>query len=110
MRPIRDKIWQLGHNVVSTWIDESSKPLAMPQRDFDKKTAFKDLCEVSLAELVIMDLESVSTGKAVELGFALAQHQNKMIWTVGKEDHIFHTLADRNFRTWDEYFTELGKE
>ena len=104
LREMAHKLWELGHEVTSTWLGEVAKPESMEQRTFDKKLALKDLCEVSMADLVIVDtIQRSSTGGSdTELGYALGRFQNKMIWVVGPVRSIFHHLADCNFVTWDD--------
>jgi hypothetical protein len=98
------RLWELGHEVTSTWLGEVAKPESMRQMVFDHKLALKDLCEVSAADLVIVDtIQRSSTGGSdTELGYALGAFQHKMVWTIGPIRSIFHHLADMHFASWDE--------
>ncbi len=106
IRPVRDKLWQMGHEVVSTWLDEVKQPPAMTLDIFWKKLALKDLAEIKAADLLVLNTggPSVTGGKEVEFGFALGQFQNKLVYIVGPLRNVFHALCDRRFDTWDEFF------
>ena len=110
LRPIRDRIWALGHEVVSTWIDEVAKPGFMGQDEFNRKLAVKDFCEVSSASLVIIDtVERSSTGGSdSEFGFAFGQFHKKSVWVVGPKRSVFHQLADAHFEDWSMVLAVLG--
>ena len=104
MRPLRDQIWKLGHEVVSTWLDEVKYPETMDREIFFKKLALRDLAEIRSADLIIMDTidETPRGGREVELGFALGRFQSIEIWIVGPLRNVFHRLADLHFVNWDE--------
>lgn len=110
MRPIRDRIWALGHEVVSTWLDEVKHPETMDTETFYKKLALRDLAEIRSADLIIVDTidETPRGGREVELGFALGRFQGIEIWTVGPMRNVFHRLADEIFDDWDTAFLALG--
>lgn len=107
IRQHKEQLIQLGHNVLSTWLEEQVKPGGMTDEQFGRKMAAKDLQEIRAADCVILDLENPSKtmGKMVEFGFALAHH--KLIYAVGvpPTGSIFVLLADRTFATWEELFT-----
>lgn len=105
---MKDEIWQLGHQVLSTWLDEVAKPEFMNVLDFRIKLAIKDLCEVSAADLLILDSMESSGGKNFEAGFAFAHHQNKLFWVIGKCSNIFQELADDHFDSWDDCLKYLA--
>jgi nucleoside 2-deoxyribosyltransferase len=117
IREQKEKLFQLGHSVVATWLDEQIKPAGMTDEQFRRKMAAKDLQEIAVADCFILDLEkpSVTMGKMVETGFALAKH--KLVYVVAPEGtltggHIFLLLADKIFKSWDElydYFRENHK-
>lgn len=109
IRGNKEKLFQLGHSVVATWLEEQVKPEGMTDEQFRRKMAAKDLQEIAAADCFILDLEkpSVTMGKMVETGFALAKH--KLTYVVAPEGtltggHIFLLLADRIFTSWDELF------
>ncbi len=101
LRPWRDELWRIGHQVTSSWLDELSKPDGMPVEAFNRKLAIKDLAEIKEADCLIIDTDGASTtgGRYVELGYALANH--KLIYVVGPQRSVFLSLADRRFDTWD---------
>lgn len=104
IRPYADKLWERGHEVVSTWLNEVGRAEGMTTEEFWKKLAVKDLAEVNAADLLILDTADVTPrgGREVELGFALGRFQSKSVWLVGPVRNIFHTLVDRRFANWDE--------
>src|SRR5687767_978304 len=94
IREQKEKLFNLGHSVVATWLEEQIKPAGMTDEQFRRKMAAKDLQEISSADCFILDLEkpSVTMGKMVETGFALAKH--KLFYVVAPEGtltggHIF---------------------
>ena len=46
IRVMRDRLFMLGHNVLSTWLNEQIKPNGMTEEDFGRKMASKDLREI----------------------------------------------------------------
>jgi hypothetical protein len=110
IRPIRDRLWEMGHDVVSTWLDESVPPPGMPRAIFEKKLGLKDLVESAIADLVIVDLLEPSTtgGRYVEYGLALGRFQRQLVWLVGPLEGVFHYLADERFASWNECLLHLG--
>lgn len=110
MRPIRDKLWSMGHIIVSSWLDETVKPDFLSAHEWGRKLAEKDRAEVLSADLFLLDSESISTGKAVELGLALGQFHLKLIWIVGNPQHIFHHLADEILPDWESCFKKLEQQ
>lgn len=117
IRQYKEPLFQLGHSVIATWLEEQIKPNGMTDEEFGRKMAAKDLQEVTTADCVILDLEAPSktSGKMVEWGFALAKH--KLGYVVAPEGsmtkgHIFLMLADKVFASWDDllaYFAEHHK-
>lgn len=114
LRPIRDKLWAMGHEVVSSWLDEVAKPSPMTQDEFYKKLAMKDIAELMSADMVICDLgdKSTSGGRDTELGLALGSFAKKQVYLVGTPTSVFHRLVDRVYYTWDALLEEFpsGKE
>lgn len=106
IRGHKERLIQLGHNVMATWLEEQIKPVGMTQEQFDKKMAAKDLQEIAASDCLILDLENPSAtgGKMVEYGFALAKH--KLIYVVGepRTGQIFARLSDNIFPSWDALF------
>jgi nucleoside 2-deoxyribosyltransferase len=109
MRDVRDSLFKLGHNVLSTWLNEQIKPAGMTDEQFGRKMAAKDFREIQEADCFILDMAvpSRTAGKYIEYGFAQAHH--KLIYVVksGEEvttGHIFLRVADMIFETWDEAY------
>lgn len=109
LRPYADKLWAMGHEVVSTWLNEVAKPAQMTREEFWRKLAVKDLAEVNAADLLVIDTFDVTPrgGREVEFGFALGCFQRKTIYLVGPVRNVFHTLADRQFDDWDALLATL---
>jgi len=103
----------MGHEVVSSWLDETAQPDAMPRDVFFKKLAIKDVAEVQSADLLISDhIEpSTSGGRDIEFGIALARHQHIQVWIVGPPSSLspFHLLADARFTDWNECLAYLKR-
>ena len=109
LRPIRDKLWNLGHEVVSSWLDEVAKPAPMTDKEFFKKLAIKDIAELKSADLVIVDLmdKSSTGGRDIETGLALGAFSAKQVYLVGKPVCVFHELADKQYQNWDTLISEF---
>lgn len=103
LRPIRDSLWRLGHEVLSTWLDEVAPAAEMDEETFSRKLAFRDLAEIRSADLLLVDTfdETPRGGREVEYGFALGRFQGISIWIVGPYRNVFHRLSDRHFKSWD---------
>jgi hypothetical protein len=102
LRPYADKLWNMGHEVVSSWLNETSKPPCMPHAAFMRKLAFKDCSEIQSADLLIQDTFKMSYrgGAATEFGIALRAYQSKLLWIVGPVRSVFHYLNDKQFDSW----------
>ena len=107
LREPADRLWHLGHEVVSTWLQEVKKPESMTSDEFKKKLAIKDIAEVASADLIILDNRRSSGGKNCEWGVSLGQFQKKVLWLVGEPSNVFHYLADKRFKDWEEVYAEL---
>lgn len=109
IRPWAARVWELGHEMLSTWLQETSRLSALTTDEFFRKLAIKDLCEVYRADLLILETleQSERGGKENEYGFALGGFQNKLLWIVGPYRSVFHHLADRRFDTWEECIEAL---
>ena len=114
LRPIRDKLWAMGHEVVSTWLDEVAKPDNMTQDEFYKKLALKDIAELIASDLVVTDVITLTTsgGTDVETGVALGAFAKKQVYLVGTPRNVFHRLVDKQYNTWEQLLNEFpnGKE
>jgi hypothetical protein len=113
LRTVADDLWNLGHEITSSWLNETTKMEIMTRDEFWLRLARKDLQEIAAADLFIRDVHRIShTGGAdTEFGFALARHQHCLVWTVGHAPrNVFHTLADKHFDTWAACLRELKKD
>ena len=108
LRPIRDKFWKTGHEVIGSWLDEGAMPEGVTPAMYDKQLATKDLAELKAADCIILDLIDPSTtgGRMVEWGYALGHA--KLRYTVGENPCIFLALADIAFKTWDDLFCHFN--
>lgn len=106
IRQYKEKLFKMGHVVISSWLDEQIKPVGMTEKQFAVKMANKDLREIMAADCFILDTKNPSktAGKMVETGFAIANH--KLFYVVGDvpDEAIFCFLADKMFKDWDELF------
>lgn len=109
IRPFADQLWTKGHEVVSSWLNETAKPDGMSKQEFWRKLAIKDLAEVKQADCIILDTLDITPrgGREVEFGFALAHFQTKSIWLVGPVRNVFHELVDRRFDTWEQLILDV---
>jgi len=109
LRAVRERIWKAGHVVVSTWLDEIIKPEWLTKDQWFKKLAVKDLTEIKMADIMVLDtleklIPGAGGGRETEWGFALAQFQDKLVILVGPRNQAFHYLADLHFQTWEGFF------
>ena len=109
IRPFRDALWHMGHEVTSSWLDEVAQPANMTHNEFFKKLAMKDVSELMQADLVIVDvLEPSSTGgRDTELGLALGSFAKKQVYLVGPAVSVFHQLVDQQFNSWKDCLTAI---
>ncbi len=107
LRAEADRLWALGHEITGTWLQETTRPSCISPEEFKRKLAIKDLTEVAKADLLILDNRQSSGGKNCEWGVATQQYQHKLLWLIGEPSNVFHYLADRQFRDWDECISFL---
>lgn len=107
LRPLRDKLWKMGHEVISSWLDECAMPPGMTKDEFYRQLAVKDLTEVRAADCIILDTfdQSTTGGRMVEWGYSLGHP--KLKYVIGDADCLFLELADFKFKSWDELFTHF---
>jgi nucleoside 2-deoxyribosyltransferase len=110
MRKYRDKLFLMGHNVLSTWLNEIVKPDNQTSAQFGLKMADKDLREIAEADCLILDrlVPSTSGGKMIEYGAALILH--KLLYVVEPnmtDGCIFLRKADGIFDTWEQLLEHL---
>lgn len=106
LHEVRKQLWQLGHEVVSTWIDEGGS------KGDRKSLALRDLCQISQADVLILDTtsplaEDGGGGREFEAGFAIGQFQHKKVWRVGPEKNAFHSLIQKCFNSWNDVYIFL---
>lgn len=109
LRAEAHRLWELGHEVTGSWLNEVAKPYGMGKKEFWKKLAMKDVMEVGMADLIILDNRQSSGGKNTEWGIGIGQFQKKLLWLVGESSTVFHELADRQFSSWDELIDSIGE-
>jgi hypothetical protein len=102
-------MWELGIQVVGTWLNEVSRPPHMTEQEFMKKLAEKDRAEIQSADILIQDTFKMSArgGASTEFGMALQAYQTKSVWVVGPQRSVFHYLADKHFTSWQACLSHL---
>lgn len=114
LRIVRERLFKLGHEVISSWLDEIGRPEHMDHEIFSVKLGMKDLTEIRAADVFVIDTlsplaEGGGGGREFEYGFAFGQWHHKECWLVGDKNHAFHFLADRQFFAWDDILYYLGE-
>lgn len=108
LRAMAERLRLLGHEVVSTWLDEQDRPEWMPERKWQERLGAKDVAEVCQADAIVMDADGASTtgGRYVEWGVACHPRSLILRVVVGTlpPTDIFGKLADHQFATWDDLF------
>jgi len=110
LRQYRDELWKMGHQVVSSWLDETAVPEGMDTAVFGRKLAVKDIAEIVAADVFISDnFDKTTTGGLfIELGVALGRFQHIQIWEVGPHGRSpFHELVDHRFETWEDLLAHV---
>ena len=107
MKRVRRILEALNHEVVSTWLDEEGGQSYELNPDNGPGYAIRDRQEVEDADLLILDTleQSVTGGREVELGLALAKF--KRTWRVGPARNIFHTVVNHHFPDWETCYENL---
>lgn len=107
--PIRDKIREMGHEVLSSWLDEKSNPTGELTPELAGSYAIRDLMEIRQSNLIIVDTLDVTSrgGREVEYGYSLNNVFRMDSWVVGPKRNIFHYLANKHFNTWEEALDAL---
>lgn len=102
---------QMGYTIVGTWLDEevsTAAPAGWVLSPLSNEThtqyAKRDLAEVMLADLLILDTidDDNRGGREVEFGIALARGIPTVV--VGPLRNIFHHLATQHYCDWTEFF------
>ena len=102
LRPVAHAMWEMDIQVVSSWLDETSKPAHMGNAEFMRKLGEKDRSEIQSADILIQDTFKMSSrgGASTEFGLALQGYQTKSCWVVGPQRSVFHFMADKHFKSW----------
>lgn len=105
LRPVKAALLARGIPVTSTWIEADADSQPFEERALTE--ARRDLAEVRMATLMIIDTldESNTGGREVELGGMLIL--GKEVWRVGPPRNIFHYMIRNTYTTWDELFNAL---
>jgi hypothetical protein len=116
LRPWADRLWQLGHEVTSSWLHETKHPAHLRVEEWNGVLADKDVSEVCASDCLILDLDGESTtgGRYTEWGLVLYPGSMRLRFTVGGTEEVlknavFISKAHRRFATWDDliaYFKE----
>ncbi len=98
------------HRITSRWLDITQIETSDDNwATYAKDCAERDLADVDMADLLILDLPDPKVGKGglyVELGYALAK--GKMVWIVGNRTNVFcWTNGVKFFSTWEEAIRTL---
>src|ERR1022692_1563616 len=111
LREEANKLFQAGHQITGTWLQEIQKPSNLTESEWFKGLGIKDLAEVAAADCIIMDLdgESTSGGRFVEWGFALGRFNMLKILVGQKHYGVFNELADAKFTDWPAVLEYLAQ-
>lgn len=113
LRPIKARLQSLGFPVLSKWMDADNP--TDPSSDHDSvgddpkqslEEAERDCAEIPNALIFIIDTqeESLSGGRDVELGIAIAEHC--ALFRVGPARNVFH-YKPAEFKTWEDLIMNL---
>lgn len=111
LRLIRDKIKEMGYEVLSSWLSERPQAEAtgdvLDAHEKYRRYAKRDLTEIEACDLIIVDTIDVTKrgGREVEYGYAGALGKKR--WIVGPTRNVFHFLCNRHFDTWPEALQAL---
>ena len=109
LKPLRDRVQALGHEVVSTWLDEGS--LLPPTPEESWAYAIRDLGEVRVCDLLILDTFDVNErgGREFEAGVAFNGGATLGVLRVGPSRNVFHELLGA-YETWEAMLEWLGEQ
>ena len=108
--PVAALLMLAGHEVTSQWLMGTHKGSSNEEK---VEYALTDLNQIAdcetfvLFNLPVFEAEQ-SSGRNVELGYALAK--NKAIYIVGDGSCIFYTLADRYFADLSDFIANCTPE
>lgn len=107
LRAQADVLWGMGHEVVSSWLNETRRSKYLTEDEQNKKLALKDIVESCVADCIILDNRQRSSGKNTEWGVGIYSFHHKLLWIVYGCTAVFHSLADRHFDEWEDVFAYL---
>lgn len=112
LRVMAEKLWEKGHEITSSWLQETTKPSHLSYDQWMVQLATKDVAEVIQADCIIMDVtgDSTSGGRYTEWGVAVHPISPMLRYLVGGKRAAdssypygcFTHLAHRYFENWDE--------
>ncbi|MGH7184919.1 MAG: hypothetical protein ACREIB_01400 [Pseudomonadota bacterium] len=112
LRVMADRLRQMGHDVVGTWLYEAAKPATLNNDEWNAALATKDVAEVFAADCIILDLDGESTtgGRYVEWGIASYPGSLRRRYLVGAPHKagLFLSLAHRRFDNWEDLLSYFG--
>lgn len=120
LRELGEQLLQRGHELTSSWLQETKQPENLSYDDWMHQLAAKDVAEVFRSDCIIMDLNGTSTsgGRYVEWGVASHPTSPILRYLVGAKPAeksmypygCFNLLAHRYFQDWDELLKFLDEE
>lgn len=105
----RKKLWMLGYEVTSGWIDEVTNGNGAAHA---QQIAMRDLAWIAESDVVLLDTtEEIASsggggGREFEWGFACGK---KLLWRVGPKRSAFHSLAQREWLNWEALLWTIDK-
>ena len=107
LQPLRDLVEALGHEVISTWLDEAS--LLPPTPKESRAYAVRDLGEIRVCDLLILDTFDTNErgGREFEAGVAFAD--GVRLVRVGRSRNVFHELL-MAYETWEAMLEWLREQ
>ena len=110
LRPIKARLNAMGHEVISTWLEEEALPHSGGKRAEEVISheqclayAVRDLDEIHTANLLLVDTmdQTVRGGREFEAGYA--RGLGLPVVVIGPRRNVFHHDVE-HYETWDEYF------
>lgn len=110
LRPMAEALRQKGHEIISSWLHETTKPDYLGKQDWERRLAAKDIAEVFASDCIILDTNEASTTGGMHVEWGVASHPQSMITriVVGPVSSIFQRLADKHYDSWDALLADMG--
>lgn len=102
----RGRLIGLGHEVTSTWLDETIKREESTPA-YDVAAAQRDIEAIQGSDLFILDTLDLSVTGGREVEYGIAYLRGCDLWVVGPRRNIFHQLADKHFIDWPDAINEF---